>query len=293
MTRFITILAVLLSTSIAYALPGAGLLHKITGGHSSQQNQQNQQNPGQPGNPPKKKGFFGKIKSGVSHAISAPQCTQSVCSDPYQFTPQKANYCLGTEGKARTNINCSKVFLNGPLAQNPAYAQVEHYAQIAMQKGGSGLGKLSSAVSGVHAIATCTAQKCGNPNMGRNEIFSCLGTVSKVQRNPNCANAYYQAHCLKLQYPQYGAPMPMNLPHGVEFCNTINQSRGQMPLHPGMVHPGMMGAAGCHGSITYTTQGGMPGGMNQSSYGNNSYGGRGGITAVNPYDRDGDPNTDY
>ncbi len=284
MFRFIILLSALFLSGQSQAFPGSSLIHKITGG-GQHQNQSQQDVSGQPKN---KKSFLGKIKSGVSHAISAPQCTQAVCSDQFQFTPQKANYCLGTEGKARTNINCAKVFLNGPLAQNPAYRQAEHFAQIAMQKGAGGIGKLTGAVSSLHSVATCTAQKCGNPNMGRNDLFGCLGTPQLVQKNQKCATAYYNMHCSKLHFPQYGQ-MPTSLPHGVEFCNTISQARGlPQVMAP---HPGMMGTGGgCHGVLTYTMP---PGGamqpMGQTSLQQPSYG----SVSADPYDTDDNPNTPY
>ena len=286
MTRLTIILAFLIFSSAANAFPGSGLLNKIKGGSSTSST--HQQDP-KTGTPQKKKGLLSKIKSGVSHAVSAVQCTQAVCSDQYQFTPQKANYCLGTEGKARTNINCAKIFLNGPLAHNPAYSQAAHFAEIAMQKGGSGLGKLTSAVSKVHAIATCNAQKCGNPNAGRNDLVSCLGTPKQAAQNPDCATAYYNTHCAKLHY---GA-MPAMLPHGVEFCNTISQSRGMpgmMTPHPGMM-PGMMpgmSGSGCHGVLTYT----LPPGSAAQPMGTTMSPMSRSITA-NPYDTDGNPNTPY
>ena len=310
MHRFITILFLLSISGQTYAFPGSSLIHKITGKSSSSSQNQNQEPTGTPGTPQKKKSFFGKIKSGVSHAISAPQCTQSVCSDPYQFTPQKANYCLGTEGKARTNVNCAKVFLNGPLSKNPAYSQAVHFAQIAMQKGGSGLGKITGAVSKVHAIATCTAQKCGSPNVGRNDLVSCLGTPKKVTQNPNCATAYYNTHCAKLHFPQYGTTMPPVLPHGVEFCNTISQARGLpqiIPPRPGMVpypgatpYPGMIphpnmtpmmnNTGGCHGVLTYTLP---PGSSAQPTGGQSSYSPNRASISANPYDTDDDSDTSY
>ena len=282
MFRFIILLSALFLSGQSFAFPGSSLIHKVTGGG------QHQNQPAGPGVPQQKKSFLGRVKSGASHLISAPQCTQSVCSDPYQFTPQKANYCLGTEGKARANYNCAKVFLNGPLVNNPAYAQALHFAQLAVQKGASGLGKFTSGVSTLHSLATCTADKCGNPNMGRNDLVPCLGTPQLVQRNPSCATAYYNMHCSKLHFPQYGQ-MPAMLPHGVEFCNTISQVRGLPPVMA--PHPGMMGTGGCHGILTYA----MPPGaqmstMGQTSLQQPSYGGS---VSANPYDTDGNPNTPY
>jgi hypothetical protein len=271
MFRFIILLSALFLSGQSQAFPGSSLIHKVTGGG------QHQKQPAGPGDPQQKKSFFGKIKSGASHLVSASKCTQAVCSDPYQFTPQKANYCLGTEGKARTNINCAKVFLSGSLAQNPAYSQAVHFAQIAMQKGAGGIGKLTGAVSGLHSMATCTAQKCGNPNMGRNDLAGCLGTPQLVQKNQNCATAYYNMHCNHLSV----GVVTSN--HSMEFCNVIAQARG-------IAHTGMMGTGGCHGILTYTMP---PGGamqpMGQTPY-QSSYGGS---VSANPYDTDGNPNTPY
>lgn len=295
MNKSLVLLAVICCASIAHAFPGSSLLHKVTGGHSSKQPQQ--QTPGM-AQPQQKKSFFGKIKSGVSHAVSAVQCTQATCSNVYQFTPQKANYCLGTEGKARTNIACARLLLSSPLAQNPAYAQAVHFSQIAMQKGAGGIGKLAGGIAKVSEIATCTPQKCGDPMASRNSLYACLGTPKKAMENAACANTYYQTHCAKFHF---GIPGP--LPHGMEFCNTIAQSRGQPPMahpgmmpgmmHPGMIHPGMMNpammGAGCHGSITYTLPPGMPG----QPMGMSSMGSSAGITAVNPMDTDNNPATPY
>jgi len=93
------------------------------------------------------------------------------------------------------------------------------------------LGGLVQKAGSMVGDTECTASKCGNPNVQANTVNKCfMMGEEKIQRNPNCANAFFGASC--------GANS-RNRAHFNQACQNVANALGKyyVPAKPAGANP--------------------------------------------------------